>query len=437
MPPVGLSGARCLTYDDCINFGTEDNTTSFNGCAPITGADATDNDKTSGWCKEGDFWQAANYTVRNTVTVPWDGTSLDVSISAEIIEKLNVIFANASGYNQTTCLCRDNRMRGWTPHMVMVAHTHAPTAAGVSTLPPTTTYTPPPTTLPPTTTPPTTTPTSAAPTAPTPAPTKVPTTFPPTPAPLPMPFEPEMCTGPYAVWSVCTFDPQAGGGSNSTVYGSVACNSSVYAASCKYPSTCPEHRIARVSGSMCGSSPTVPFTLSEPEYNRAYAPDAFNPYGYFQCTMFDNKRSGACVRGSGSVGVPWVYYCEGSSSDFTGCTASYPCTELGETYFGDPTINLSTSACLVPTPAPIAPPTTASPTTSSAPVTPSPTHMPSTTPTVAPTKVPTPYYPLGARPLPPAIMHSPVSCAIMHAPLLFPSPNSNTLPRSCTPLLPQ
>ena len=115
VPPVGFNGARCLTYADCINFGAEDNTTSFNGCAPITGADAADNDKTSGWCKEGDFWQAANYTVRNTVTVPWDGASLDVSISAEIIEKLNVIFANASGYNQTTCLCRDNRMLGVSP----------------------------------------------------------------------------------------------------------------------------------------------------------------------------------------------------------------------------------------------------------------------------------------------------------------------------------
>lgn len=101
-------------YDDCIYAGLEDNTTSFNGCAPISDT-GENNNQTSGWCKEGDFWQAANYTIRNTITVPWDGTSIDASISAEIVEKLNVIFANASGYNQTTCLCRDNRMLGASP----------------------------------------------------------------------------------------------------------------------------------------------------------------------------------------------------------------------------------------------------------------------------------------------------------------------------------
>lgn len=353
----------------------------------------------TGWCTEGDFWKAANYTVVNDVTEPWDGTNVDASVSANIIAALNAIFANATTYNHSTCLCTDTRMAGWTPHLVMVANTEAPTASGISTLPPTISYTSAPTTFPPTTPAPSTLPPSAAPTTPTPAPTATPsvsTTLPPTPGAVPFPIVPEMCTEsePYAAWRLCTFDPEGGGGGGGTFFGSVACNATVYASTCNQPSTCPDFLHAGLGNNMCGSSPTSPYRyLSYP----VQTPGASPGLDYPDCILTQHGVGAACVAGSGSVGYPTMYYCQSpDGATATSCTGNYPCTEPHEIFFGD--VNKTTSACYIGTLAPVAPP----PSPTYPPVPAVTTTPPSTSPTSAPTPVPsavpTVYYPLVNNP---------------------------------------
>ena len=104
---------QCTTEADCVWGEAQDPVSkSPNNCEPI-GSTAEN------WCVYGTYWKDANYTVANEKTKAW--TTGNTTADTAIINALEVAVANATHYNESVCVCNQNRMPGWTPEVAMMA----------------------------------------------------------------------------------------------------------------------------------------------------------------------------------------------------------------------------------------------------------------------------------------------------------------------------